>query len=336
MKESKGFKIIISILMGLTMLWGAFCGLGLIAFGRTLIHKSDYGITVAGVTVTRENKGDILGDGTVFYSASSNILTFNNAVIEYDATILHSEIDLRVNLVGENKFICKDNSSIIAIVVSDYFLEKNLSLEGDGSLLIGFQNVSEQPVGIYAGDLMVMTNLTIQTPDNAGIPTGIICFDSLTLKDTANVAVNVGSGQSSAAVMVRGNTIIEPDAKMAVSVNPGCTEACRGFCVEGELVLGKGAALSVTVDDGIAEYSECLSVAGVLDIAADATLTAAAQKANAIECYTSVKLNKGGSVAAATAGENADICCYGAFVNYGGTVDAEVEAFGGIHNKAGN
>ena len=111
---TKIFRITISILLALTMLWSIFVGLGLYAFGTRLIHTDDYGIWVSGISVERTNKGDILGDGTVYYDESNNILTFNNATIEYDNTVVYSEIDLQIQLIGENKFICTNEEYAIA------------------------------------------------------------------------------------------------------------------------------------------------------------------------------------------------------------------------------
>ena len=96
---TKIFRIIISILLALTMLWSIFVGLGLFAFGTRLIHTEEYGIWVAGISVERSNKGDILGDGTVFYDASNNVLVLNNATIEYEDTVVYSTIDLHIQLL---------------------------------------------------------------------------------------------------------------------------------------------------------------------------------------------------------------------------------------------
>ena len=43
--------------------------------------SSDYGVKVAGIWVTSENKDDILGDGTVSYDVENRKLTLNNAHI---------------------------------------------------------------------------------------------------------------------------------------------------------------------------------------------------------------------------------------------------------------
>ena len=86
---TKIFRITVSILLTLTMLWSIFVGLGLFALGTRFVNTTEYGIWVAGVSVERSNKADILGDGTVSYNAN-NLLIFNNATIEYEDTVVMS------------------------------------------------------------------------------------------------------------------------------------------------------------------------------------------------------------------------------------------------------
>ena len=62
--------------------------------------------------VTRSNKDDIFGDGTVSYNKAYNALILNNAVIEAHCSVVQSLNDLRILLVGENRlvmilFFCK-------------------------------------------------------------------------------------------------------------------------------------------------------------------------------------------------------------------------------------
>ena len=100
-KGTAAFRIIISVLLVLTMLAAAFFIYGFVYFGKNYIHHDDYDIYVAGEIVTRTNRDDILGNGSVSYNASTNTLTFNNAVIEQDYAIVYSLIDLKIDLIGE-------------------------------------------------------------------------------------------------------------------------------------------------------------------------------------------------------------------------------------------
>ena len=46
-----------------------------------------------------------------------------------------------------------------------------------------------------------------------------------------------------------------------------------------------------------------------------------------------MELNEGATVTASNGGEGADIVCYGAIVNYGATINSEVDAVDGVINK---
>ena len=80
-KGTKAFRVIICILLALNMLWSAFFGAAFIAYAKNMILTDEYGVWVAGVSVTRANASDVLGDGTVAYYPESNMLVFDNADI---------------------------------------------------------------------------------------------------------------------------------------------------------------------------------------------------------------------------------------------------------------
>ena len=91
-KGTKIFRITICALLALTIIQSAFCGIFLIAFGRT----NNCNILIAVESVTKTNADDILGDGTVYYDVYNNILTFNNAAIESEDWSVYSNIDLNI------------------------------------------------------------------------------------------------------------------------------------------------------------------------------------------------------------------------------------------------
>ena len=306
-KGTKAFRIIISILLGLTILFGAYMSAAFIYFGKTFIHTDAYDIYVAGVQVTRENQDDILGDGAVSYDAFNNVLAFENAVIEDDYVIVYSLIDLKIKLIGENKFICNGNDANIAVYASDGILRKDLSFEGDGSLAIEFKNVDIDSAGIIAEDLWIGADITVTTPDCEEISNGLVCTASLTLRNKATVTVNNGAARSSTAVSVRGNVIIESGSAMNVTVNSGAAEACNGLLVCGNMSIGRDVTLNVSVYDATAETSDCINVFGSMCIGRGSEITAVSEKKCGVECY-------------------------GAVVNYG-LINAEIEALGGVHNK---
>jgi hypothetical protein len=127
--------------------------------------KDPYGIYVAGIAVNRDNNEDVLGDGTVYYDESNNILTFNNATVEYENSVVYSKIDLNIQLIGENKFICTNEDYAIGIFAVDYNLYKDLAIIGDGSLTIECPNAVDEAVGLAAANLTVAADLTVTTPD---------------------------------------------------------------------------------------------------------------------------------------------------------------------------
>ncbi len=331
-KGTKIFRIIISVLLGLTMLFSAFFAFAMGVHIVRDIMGERYGILVAGVDVTRRNEDDILGDGTVFYDSYNNVLTFQNAEIEYDYTVVYSKNDLMINLIGENKFIMSGDY-VPVIYASNYLIGKALTFFGEGSLSIEFEGTCGDATGIYAKDLRIETDITITMPDCTNIVNGIYSDGYLILSGDATVTLNHGAGKYSTAVKVRNNIDIEHGAALNVSLRPGSTDICRGLDVGGSLFVWDDASLNVSVDDEVAKLSECISVPGLFRVMENAKVTASSKKAYGIECYGSMELNEGASVSASTEGEGVDLFCHGSIVNYGATVDGEAEALGEIRSK---
>ena len=331
-KGTKTFRVIICILLGLTMLWTTYFSFGMIYIGKTFIFEESYGVYVDGEEITRSNKDDILGDGSVSYNDYSNTLTFTNAVIENDNVIVYSLIDLKIELVGENKFICKDGESAYAIYASDGILRKDVAFEGDGSLTIEFENISRDGIAIVADDLWIGADINITTPDCSEISNAIICTSSLSVRSQSEVKINNGAARSSTAVSVDGNATIEKGSSLEINVRPGAQDTCNGFLVEGELTLGRASSLKVSIADDNAVINNCISVSGLLSLGKGSAVTASAKKANVIECYGTIVLGEG----AAVSGEGTPVFCAGAVINEGAAVNAEIEALGGVHNRAAN
>ena len=329
-KGTKIFRIIISILLAITMLISAFFAF----FFCLYFAKDPYGIYVAGVAVNRDNDDDILGDGTVYYDESNNVLTFNNATIECEGTVVYSKIDLLVQLIGENKIICTDEEYGIGIYAGDSSLNKDLAILGDGSLTIEFPNASGEAAGISAANLTVASDLTVITPNCDRAVNGIVCTSSLLVVNKATVTVNNGAATKfSSAVRVRGNAFFEEGATLKTSTNPGTTEICKGFTVNGDLFLGKDTTLDVSIDDSNTDQGECIRISGLMEIGAGSTVNASAKKTNAIECFGSIEVNKDVAISAVSDHNDADIFCSGAVVNRGAKIDGEMDAIGGVHNR---
>ena len=74
----------------------------------------------------------------------------------------------------------------------------------------------------------------------------------------------------------------------------------------------------------------------ILPLKLQLIVTASAKNANAIECFGAIEAKKGSAISVASDKKDFDIFCSGAVVNYGAEIDAEIDALGGIHNKAEN
>ena len=333
-KGTKIFRIIISVLLALTMLCSAFFALAFCVYLSEEVLEEEYGIYVAGVPVTRKNEDDVLGDGTVSYDSTNNILTLDNATIESEDTVVYSMTDLHIQLIGENKVVCTNEEYCVGVFAGNYNLNKDLALVGDGSLTIEFPNARVDAAGLSAADLTVGADLTIITPDCENAAHGIICDSSLILVNKATVTVHNGaSTKYSSAVRVRGNALMEEGTTLNASVKSGTSGICKGLTVNGDLVLSKDAAIDVSIDDGATDLGECIRVSGLMEIGIGATVTACAKNAPAIECFGTIEANKGAVISAVSEQNDADIFCSGAVVNRGAEMDGEMDAIGGIHNR---
>ena len=296
--------------------------------------QQDYGVSVAGVTVTQKNADDILGDGTVFYDHDHSTLVFANANIETDQSIILSTIDLGICLIGENKFISSGNGYRPLISTVDYYNCKDLYVYGDGSLTIEYLNPCTDSVVIQCDDLALFSDITLTTPECTGLSNGIVCDSSFKLMNGATVTVNGSSAKSLVAFRVRGNMLLDAGTAINVTVADGSAEAAKGITVSGDLIIGEGAAVNVSVEEDAAKTVECLRVNGLLEVGASATLTASAAKNYAVECFGSIKLGNDAVLSAASEDSDVDVICYGAVADYGATVIGEVEALGQIYDKS--
>jgi hypothetical protein len=200
-------------------------------------------------------------------------------------------------------------------------------------LTIEFQNVTKDAQGILARNLNIAADINLIMPDCSNIVNAIICESSLYVGNKASLTLNNGSGIHSSAIRVRGNALFEDGTTVNVTANPGSQKSCLGISINGDLILSTNVSMNVSIDDASAGSSRCIRVTGIIDIDEGSTLSAVAKKAHGIECFGHVKMGKDSSVTADTAGENVDIFCYGAVVNFGGVLNAEVEALGGVHVK---
>ena len=331
-KGTKIFRIIICVLLALTMIFSALLAV-LFLYISEEVMEEEYGISVAGTPVTRDNEDDILGDDTVYYDSENNILVFDNATIEFEDTVVYSKIDLQIELIGENKIVCTNEEYGIGIYAGNYLLNKDLAIMGEGSLLIELPNANGDAAGISAAELIVATDLTVITSDCENAAHGIVCASSLLIVDNGNITVNNGASKYSSAVRVRGNALFEAGTTLKISVNPGSSGVCKGLNISGDLFLGEDTSLDVSIDDGSTDLGECIRVSGLMEIRRGSTVTASAKNTHAIECFGTIEANDGATISAVSDKNDADIFCSGAVVNRGAKIDGEIDAIGGIHNR---
>ena len=329
----KVLKIITSVIAAVLLLGCVFSSFVFWFFGLTFLHTNEYGIYVAGVSVTRKNQSDILGDGTVFYDPSMNAVIFDNATIESEYSMVGALNDIQIVLVGENKFVCKDSDTVSVIYAAENYLYKDIAIFGDGSLTIEAKNISTNVQGIAADNLTVASDVTVNLPDCAGIANGIVCSTSLLVVNKATVTVNNGAAKYSSAVRVRGNAFLEEGSSIISTVRDGSVESCKGLSVNGDLIIGKDASVNVSIDDTSASVGECVHVTGVLEVCEGASLTASSKKNPAIESFGTLKANKDSSVSAESAEGASDILCHGAFVDYGTVLSGDVDTTNDIIDK---
>ena len=81
----------------------------------------DYKLRITGITVTDENKDDILGDGTVSFDSTDKTLTFNNATIDYQGNIVSCwEENLTIQFFGSNTLTAKSRYGGYTTVIGAY------------------------------------------------------------------------------------------------------------------------------------------------------------------------------------------------------------------------
>ena len=231
-KGTRAFRIIISILLAITMLWTAYISYAFIYITKenNQIRRDErYGIYVAGIDVTWGNCHDILGDGTASYNYVSNILTLKNATIACEGSAIYSQRDLTVELIGENTFICSGRDLTYALYAADRSLKKDLAIRGDGTLKILVEDdTCKTNAGIIAENVWISSDVSITLANAAEGSKGINCGD-LTLDDDRILSVQVGSAENSTGIFTRGSIHLSEGSVLKVV---GAAAAKESFAIE--------------------------------------------------------------------------------------------------------
>ena len=271
---TRTFRIIICILLGLTMLWTAFISYAFIYVTKeneALKRNVKYGIQVAGINVTAGNAHDVLGDGTVSYNDFKNVLTLNNATIEFEGSAIYSQIDLTIELIGENKFISSGKELTYGLYASNISLRKDLAIRGDGSLeIVVDADNSRISAGIIADDVWVGADVSI-TVGNASESTHGITCNYLNVSDDKSLNVKVGSAETSSGIYTSGNMYIDEGATLTVTTAPSSDES-TGIKCEGTFTAKENATIQSTSGSdraGIVCYSTVIDYGAAINCEID-------------------------------------------------------------------
>ncbi len=139
-----------------------------------MIRPSLYHLYVEGVSVNIGNASDILGDGTVSYDASSNILTLNNAHINMGRNegdgISKAYDELTIRLLGENTIEAYDSGIEITQASVNITGPGMLTIDADYGIWADLQAEDESTLSFTNGCLVVAN----------GVEQGVSCeFGSL-------------------------------------------------------------------------------------------------------------------------------------------------------------
>lgn len=128
-------------------------------FKLTVLESSEdaesYGIAVSGITINKNNADDVLGDKSVSYDVSENILHLNNVTIKNapEKIALYTTKDLTLNLTGTNE--------INGVIGNDK--KPTITLEGNGTL------TNSKYTLIYASYILESGKLKINSTEKESV-----------------------------------------------------------------------------------------------------------------------------------------------------------------------
>ena len=222
----------------------------------TISVTKTYNLFVQGIQVTGENYSDVLGDGKVSFDPASNTLTLNGANIEMtlpkdaskvkeaeanDETGILSYLsgNLTINLTGTNTITnATDESGTekLGIIVKG---ASSVTYTGGGTLKVSLPNeeaghhwalVHEQPATVDGVNINVDipgAKLPSDSHDKVG-GIRIVGSNQLSLKNSAKVAINVGTGYAVDNNVQDNGDIDVAEGCMLVAITGGNNGALHG------------------------------------------------------------------------------------------------------------
>ena len=152
----KSFSVMLALLIAITVI--PFAG------SKNLKALTEYDVSVNGVIVNDDNKGDILGDGNVSYDPATQKLTIkNNAVITSDSK---SGKGFNGTIVSEGDITISGKGTFYNPYGMGMLCKGNVTIEKDSEIAI-----CGEIAGIYnvSGDLIVNGKLTLNSGDEKGV-----------------------------------------------------------------------------------------------------------------------------------------------------------------------
>ena len=252
--ETRKFKIAVIIILAVTILWTACISVAFFWHTKAETERREgqgFGIYVCGTPVQFRNASDVLGDGTVMYDPSANMLMLTDATLESDGSAaIFAEKDVTIVLNGENKIICKGQGTTTGIYASDYMLRKDISIMGSGTLTIEGNGEGVNTIAaIVADDIWAYSNISVSLSDVAAESAGIEC-SFLALLGENTVSVDLDSVGESSGIYVGGNAVMFEKSTLDVSVTCAGNED-RGIECTGSFTAGEGSTIySSAGEDG--------------------------------------------------------------------------------------
>ena len=183
-----------------------------VLFGMTMTaYAQEYNLWVGGTQVTSENLKDIPAakgytkySGKASFDPDTNTLTLDNYQYEgagysFDDTCgaIHSEIDLTIDLKGENKVIRKGEKCVQHIGIS---CSEFLTIQGNGSLETTTDCGTDESEGIFTDGITIQGNCKVTANGPSGDTDrsyGIVNFDfPTTIKGDCVVNATGGNCES--------------------------------------------------------------------------------------------------------------------------------------------
>lgn len=195
------------------------------------VNAAQYSLNVKGVTITDNNKSDILGDGKVKFDDTTNTLTFTDADITYTEYVVGVmstwKESINIKFEGKNTFTTTGKNSCIYLACkqqevklwSDEYtmgsLTINVTDEVDGRQ--GIENMGHNNITMLRLDL----NINVPKTDGIGPLNGSATVERLTI-DKCNVAIKAGR----AALKFKEVQLIDSHYQEGYAINGEKTSGC--------------------------------------------------------------------------------------------------------------